>query len=565
MSAADTGPAATVTVPGTGSWRQRLRLVTGLVIFAFVATHLINHALGLVSVEAMEAVRQWRVAVTRSTPGTIILAAALVGHIVLGLWKFAGRRTWRMSWWEAVQLAFGLMIPVVLFRHILAMRLPHEIYGLDDNYRYALWVMWPGEAWAQGILILLAWVHGCIGLHFWLRLKPWYRRHLALVLFAPAVLIPVLAFAGFAVAGRAARADASYDNPFTYEQFTFLAATLNWAMVAAGAVVASIVAYRLVRQGLDRIGPRIRVAYPHGRLAISGAGPTLLEISRSHGIPHASVCGGRARCSTCRVRVVSGADRLAAPNPAEARVLERIHATPDVRLACQLRPRADLAVVPLLPPYRTLPEDVTQLDRYVWGVERTVVVMFADLRGFTAIAERRLVYDTVFLLNQYLNQMSEAIEGNGGYVDKFLGDGVMAVFGIQRPPAEAARQALAAAREIGTRLEELNHILKPDLPEPLDIGIGVHLGAAVLGRIGAARGTGSTRRITAIGDTVNTASRLESATRELAVQLVLSLEVARAAGIDDRTLGPHREIRLRGKSGSVEAVLVARAADLPLD
>src|SRR5690606_843041 len=159
---------------GAGTLGQRLRLYSGLVLFVFVATHLINHALGLVSIDAMDAFRSVRSGAWRSLSGTILLYGALVLHIALALAKFVRRRTWRMNFWETVQLVFGLAIPLFLFRHILGIRLPHELYGVDDNYTYALWVMWPAEAWNQLFLITVVWVHACIGLHFWLRLKRWY-------------------------------------------------------------------------------------------------------------------------------------------------------------------------------------------------------------------------------------------------------------------------------------------------------------------------------------------------------------------------------------------------------
>ena len=156
--------------PGTGSWRQKVRLYSGLVLFVFAAAHLINHALGLVSVEAMEAMRDVRVAIWRSPPGTVALYGALVLHMVFALTKFVQRRGWRMTAWEAVQLVFGLAIPVLLLRHVMGTRMPHEFFGIDDNYAYALWAMWPGEAYRQAFLILLVWVHGCVGIHFWLAL-----------------------------------------------------------------------------------------------------------------------------------------------------------------------------------------------------------------------------------------------------------------------------------------------------------------------------------------------------------------------------------------------------------
>ena len=102
------------------------RAYTGLILFIFVAMHLLNHSLGLVSVNAMEEARVYRIAITRSWPGTIILGSSLFIHMWLSLHKFAQRRTWRMNAWEAVQLGFGLIIPLLLFRHAAASRMLHE-------------------------------------------------------------------------------------------------------------------------------------------------------------------------------------------------------------------------------------------------------------------------------------------------------------------------------------------------------------------------------------------------------------------------------------------------------
>ena len=174
----------------------QLRIASGLVLFAFAVTHFINHGLGLVSIEAMAWAQEYRKLVTRSVPGTVLLAGAAGIHFVLGISRFLGSKTWRVGWRNIVQLAFGLLIPVFLLRHILGTRGVHELFGIEDSYAYALWAMWPYEALNQAFLMTLVWVHGCIGLHHWLMLKPWYRGSLWLW-YGLAVLIPALGYAGF--------------------------------------------------------------------------------------------------------------------------------------------------------------------------------------------------------------------------------------------------------------------------------------------------------------------------------------------------------------------------------
>jgi adenylate cyclase len=189
--------------PLRGDLLQRLRLASGLVLFAFAGTHFLNHAVGLYGLDAMHEMDSWRTAVTRSWPGSIILGTALVTHLSLGLYKLAMRNTLRMPAWEAAQIVLGLSIPFLLFSHIVNTRVAHSVYNVNDIYIYELVRLWPERAFWQSLLLLIVWVHGCIGLHYWLRLSPVYRR-IALPLLAVAVALPLAALAGFMVTGRAA-------------------------------------------------------------------------------------------------------------------------------------------------------------------------------------------------------------------------------------------------------------------------------------------------------------------------------------------------------------------------
>jgi len=303
----------------------------------------------------------------------------------------------------------------------------------------------------------------------------------------------------------------------------------------------------------------VNLTYPDGKRISVVLGTTILEASRGAGIPHASVCGGRGRCSTCRVRIAGGGlEALTAPSEEESRVLGRIGASPNVRLACQTRPSADLEVTPLLPPAPAMRE-VGPKPGYLQGEEREIAILFADLRDFTSLSEDKLPFDVVFILNRYFAAMGLAVEESGGRVDKFIGDGVMALFGVETDRKRGCVDALSAARRMSERLLEINAALKHDLGQPLRIGIGIHTGAVIVGEMGYGRAVS----VTAIGDAVNTASRLEAMTKDLGAQLVVSDPVARIAEVD---LGafPLQEIEVRGRARPLEVRVVKNALSLPV-
>ena len=536
-------------------------------------THLLNHALGLISLAAAEAGRSWFLAFWRTPPATLVLYLALLVHPVLGLTALYRRRTLRMPRSEALQLLFGLAIPLLLAGHVVATRLAHSLYGREDSYTwhaFTLWSVRPELGLKQSLLLLVVWAHACVGLHFWLRLRTWYGRALPLA-YATALLLPALALGGFTQMGREITA---WSQPEDVDQraFALRAAlippaaqarleTIEWTVYGVfAAALCGVLLARAVRTVVAH-RTRIRVGYPGGRVASVPPGFTVLEASRLAGIPHASVCGGRGRCSTCRVRIERGIDKLPPPTAGEARVLRRVGAPPNVRLACQTRPSSDVAVVPLITATTTATDalDAAAADT---GREQEVAVLFADLRGFTSIAERKLPYDVVYLLNRYFEAVGGAVREAGGVANQFTGDGVMALFGIAGTPVDACRDAIRGAAGMIAALEALNRSLADELPAPLKLGIGTHVGPAVVGRMGFAEAA----YLTAVGDTVHVAARLEELTKKYACELVISEAVAVRAGIDVSGY-PRDELILRNRSTplAIRAIDDARrlAAALP--
>ena len=551
-----------------GTPTQRCRLVSGLILFTFAATHFLNHALGLISIDAMTAMQEGRKAITRSIPGGVILGGALLTHMSLGISKLVYRSTLRMPLWEAVQIGLGLLIPILLFPHIVNTRVAHEVLGVNDIYTYELVRLWPARAVDQTVLLALVWAHGCIGLHFWLRLVGWYRKAEPFAL-ALAVLVPFAGIAGFVVAGRQAREKIA-DEAF----FSSLKQVSNWPEGDAAAnltawadaarfagiwLIAAIAIGIILRIAYNRFGPRVRVQYTGGPGAVAPVGPTLLEISRMNRVPHASVCGGRARCSTCRVKVAEGIENLPPASTAEALTLSRVNTPPDVRLACQIRPHGDLTVTRLVGTALTAEglQDPNAVEAQ--GVEATAAILFLDLRGFTKFSETMLPYDIVHLLNRFFERAGDAVLSNNGRIDKYTGDGLMAVFGHSDGPHMGCIQALKASRQIDLGLKDLNTQLGTEIDQPLRVGMGLDAGDLVMGKIGHA----NSAAMTVIGNSVNTASRLEAMTKELGCQLIMSSAVARYAGLGtDRFVKEVAEIR--GLSDPIDIICIHRARNLPV-
>ena len=540
---------------------RRMRLVSGLVLLTYVTTHFINHALGLISLDAMETGRAWFVAFWRSWFPTTALYGALTVHLALAFYSLFRRQHLRMPLWEALQLLLGLLIPLLLGAHLIGTRLAHEWFGVKDSYTLIVLSLWLSaeNSLRQILLIIVAWIHGCIGLHFWLRLRSWYSRVVP-IFFAVALLLPVLAFLGFAQAGREI-SDRMARQPDWFER-TLVAANVprghqrellrlvqDRLLLGFAATVALVLLARAGRHAYQRRN-RIRIRYPGGVEIAVPRGFSVLEASRFAGIPHASVCGGRGRCSTCRIRIVHGLDSQPPPKLSEVRVLERVGAPPNVRLACQLRPIESLSVVPLLSA-NARPRDGFAQPSYLAGQERDIAVLFADLRSFTGFAEHKLPYDLVFILNSYFAAVGEAITRAGGTVDKFIGDGVMALFGVENGLGQGCSDALAAATQMVKSVGALSRTLANELEAPLRIGIGIHSGPAVVGRMGY----GAAIHLTAIGDTVNVASRLQDLTKEYSCQLVISEQVAQQARIDVSSF-PRHELTVRNRRESLTVYIV---------
>ena len=539
-------------------WRARLRLSSALVLLAFVICHLAGHSLLLVAQPIAEEglaalMRPWR-----SSAGTVLLVAAFLVHYANALWSIYERRSLRLRAWEWAQLGLGLCIPALLAVHIASTRLAEETMGVDTGYGYVLveyWVVAPYVAVLQAAALITLWLHAGIGIHFWLRTKAWYpQARVALGAFA--LLLPTIALSGFLSAGgqvvRAAAEDEEFvetvlaDSNVTEETWPAIDALAEAILFTHLGLLAFVCAARGVRRWVHarRLPPML--THPSGRKLPVFPGASILETLREHGIPHASVCGGRARCTTCRVQVSSGLESLAPPGELEARALERIGATPGLRLACQVRPVADLCITPLLA------ADSSAADGFVRGgmegSERLITIMFVDLRGSTTLGEAKLPYDVLFILNRFFHEMKEALVATRGHYSNFTGDGLMALYGLESDdPATGAADAVRGAREMLMRVEQLNRKLAGELPQPLAIGIGIHYSEAIVGALGPPK----SQIVTAIGDTANTAARLESLTKEYGCSLIVSRRAAELAGLDVANEQLH-EAPVKGRVQSVQ-------------
>jgi adenylate cyclase len=543
---------------------RQVRLVSGVVMFAYLVSHFLNHALGNISMEALAIGVYWHTAFWQFLPITILFYTACVVHTALGIWALYERRQFRWKAIEPLQLALGLSVPMLIIAHVIGIRLGQTLFGHERLYPQVLFLYWiwaPYRIPMMLAVMTIAWVHGCIGLYFWLRMRAFYKRA-APFLLATAVLIPTLSMLGFYQGGRMViendsiewRAETQSESQIgTRAEAQTLERITDYFLYGYFGLIGVALLARGARAINERRRGMINLSYGNGRTVRVPRGLSVLEASLRNNVPHASVCGGRARCSTCRIRIIGDHDALPEPSQREAFVLGRVGtADPSIRLACQLRPNSDISFFQLFLPH-TMSTDGHDSNPTRIGQERYLVSLFVDMRGSTQLAEKRLPFDTVFIVNRFLGAVSQAVIDSGGRPNQFVGDGMLALFGLSTSRQQACRQALRAAAMIAANVDELNKFLEHDLREPIRFGIGINGGEVIVGDIGYR----DHMVFTALGDPVNVAARLQDMTKTLACELVVSDEVRSTAGLAEDAL-PAQEVAIRGRN---EPMIVRTVTD----
>jgi len=274
---------------------------------------------------------------------------------------------------------------------------------------------------------------------------------------------------------------------------------------------------------------------------------TILEASLNAEINHMHVCGGNARCSTCRVYVVEGLNNCLPRNEKEAKLAEKLGFPENIRLACQTKIRGDITM--RRPVVDKLDVEIISMQieddsGTKLGKEKDLAVLFTDIENYTQFAEAFPPYDVVHVLNRYYQKMNEIIVRHRGIISDVAGDGILALFGIIEDSKNPVLDAINAVRKMNTALIEFNKYLTQMYDRFFGIRAGINFGKVIVGNFD----TGMMRKISAIGDTVNLASRIETANKDFGTQLLISQSAYEQIQgmVETRRLD---RIQLRGKSG----------------
>ena len=541
---------------------RRSRAISGCILFFYVFTHLLNHSLGLISLDTMEQGRAIFLRFWRHDVLFYVLYGALSIHFLLGVYALARRRSFRMSRREWIRNSCAILIPFFLASHLSVTLWGSRFLGLNDSYAFMIistYIFDPFGYIILGLMLMLVWTHGSIGIIGLIEFREFYSKLRGL--FQGLILgLPLIAYGGY-IRASIELSEASQSNPITIlelisnsnftaeigEKIVSLSDLLQFLVYPI--LLSLFVAFYFIRNLLEKRFNSIQVQYTDGTNINVSRGSSLLEASHKAGRYHESVCGGRGRCTTCRVRVTSSLGELPKPNKIEQSVINRLNFDQSLRLACQLRPETDIEINPLI---KLVNHDKQNLrfsnQENLSGIEKETVIMFCDLRGFTRLSDGKMPFDVVFILNKYFKLVTDAVEENKGRIDKFIGDGVMAIFDKDTTISKNCKNALKGAAMITTYLNELNDELSTDDIEPLRLGIGIHSGNAIIGKMGY----GEASTDTAIGDTVNVASRLEQLTKDYSCQLMFSSTVAENAELDKTKLNSVKT-KIRGKKDYLEA------------
>lgn len=294
-------------------------------------------------------------------------------------------------------------------------------------------------------------------------------------------------------------------------------------------------------------------------------GSTILETALHNNYPLYHLCGGNAKCTTCRVFVSDGLDLLSNRNEREQALADRKGWPKEIRLACQTEVFGNIGVRRIIRDNKDLKTVTSESKSSRTGEECFAVILFLDIKGFTAFTEANLPYDVVFVLNRFFHEMSEPILNNGGEIDKFIGDGILAFFQIpfrerlkqsskeemETSKKETMKSAIRSCLRMFDQLKKFNQEMKDRFNFTFDIRLGMHAGNVIYGDIGHSE----FKSQTVLGDVVNVASRLEALNKKTNTKFLVSDVIYNAIqsclSIDKKVI-----TKLRGKSESMTAYSV---------
>ncbi len=567
---------------------RKIRIISGSILFAYVIMHLLNHSINIFSIDLADAVRSsYFHPVWQNPVGLVLLYGSFVAHMILGFSSILTRKSFKMKAKDWIQIIFPVLALLFLLQHIAASFAITKIFGGEESYSLLFAVMNtdpPSEIIIGAILFSLMtifiWVHGVIGLDAYLKQQAVHHNRFGFYLRFPSLfrfiywVVPIGAVLGwfsglrnmsFIAQIQSFELDMPIPNYLGSIIFKFVPQEAFPVLLQIEPIVMKyypifvlfvilVCIFNVIRA---RFFGRIIVSYPGGETVSIPKGTSVLEASRKGKIPHQSVCGGRGRCTTCRVKVTANEGTLTSPSAHEIKAIERVGLDDNVRLACQLKPTSNISVQPLLNPENTL--ETVRSARALTGKEQETVVLFVDLRDFTKLSEKKLPYDVVYILNKYYAVCGEIIEKNGGRLDKFIGDGIMAIFDVSTDSNVNSKNALVSANAISKSMKTLNSEMKTDFSEDMRFGMGIHAGSMIVGMMGY----GKTVTETAVGDNVNIAARLEELTKTYKCELVVSKYVADKANIDTKKMKP-KTVDIRGRKEVLEVFTFEKAADIPV-
>ena len=485
------------------------------------------------------------------------------------------KKSFKISLREWLQIVFIILAMFVLVQHVASMYIFTRSFDSELPYSalFSAILLVPEELAASTVLFSLMtifiWVHGSIGVHTALkyRMKS-YSKHFKKIM-AVYLGVPTLGLFGF-WAGLKEQSLVSAFNIQVGNTDYLMSVVFKAVPIEAFPIVEkvepltlqyypifliAVVSLALLNVVRTKYFGRVKITYTDGKIVNVPKGTSVLEASRSAGLPHKSVCGGRGRCTTCRIKVVSYEGRLPKVGVHEARALNRAGLDHSLRLACQLKPSSNLVVTPLMNPKSEF--DVVGKAQELSGKEQETVILFVDLRNFTKLSENTLPYDVVYILNKYYASCGQVIEANGGRLDKFIGDGIMAIFEAENNIEQNCGNAVKAASEISKKIKGLSDELYQEFSVELKCGMGIHTGQSIVGMMGY----GEAISRTAIGDNVNVASRLEQMTKTYNSELIISKLVAEKAALDS-TKFYQESVEVRGRNEKLDIVSIMDASDL---